>query len=1780
MGKQGKSSASSATRKKHAKKAATHDPSIAIAPSASKAQGKGKGKGKNKEPRVKQYIPPPKYKPLVEDPIESSKIASVLPPNVVLCFKGLSKKDPVTKTKALDELGNTLDDECWRAALPVWLWHFVSLSVHPNRRLRELSATLHSRLLEQPGIRDEVQSYTLREPNAGTFIAAWALGANDIIPSISKPLKASWSSNIAWYTTAPESQLIDIQDHLDDLISALLQAIVDPEQLYHQLAPLLAHFSKESPDAEDLGEHSQDRNARIRTAGLNSIAWILEGPPTIAHLTMLQSLRELLSSTPSVGTVLSAQSSILSASANTQSSAIAWGHEQRAVRMAGWKFVKTMVKYLHNPTEPEENVDDDAPLSLTLGFLRSFGAAAIRSAWTETDAAVRTSVWDGFLPLITAFPDVWNIAPIEHSSTGTSGLGEVDSDGDDDSEDSIDTTTDPATSSHITTTYGGLAFSDFLRFLELGCQGSAIQSYPVVVIVLSTIPEPVFSYEHSDLERLFTSFWAAYDGKALNVLPRDKESTMKAFLSSLLDCVVFISRKLHTRPIAPPLLKDRAATQLDDAPELVPLKWIAHILQELVHGDLDQNVSLDAAGELIGISMKKLELISLDTTRLAWRVAWEPIFIRQPPHRTENMIQLLAKMRVAALGGITPDIIDTILRRKALVGDNLAEGIDPTAEQARVLISLWSFLDGVAATWLVEVTGQAMNPEVLDYLVLSGNTRGIANLMNGYLNAPTTPETSRSTVWSRFLNTCVRAEAFTVLRGALDSVEIHTIVAPDEGSALFDISKSWATDLAGGNTVHNVDLGALITHWKICLSQTQVWEILEIILSSFVTHAEELLFSSKNQAAPAVIESIAHVFTLILVHNDREFFGWTNLDFVGMSAFLIIIPTLPETSLNLAPFVQCSKALRSWSAHAPTELQLLGGVRAKEVMRNILVSCNTPLSAQDIVMVATQSALYLDEKMILLEMFPPQSDFDRDLDDLNDNPSPLLAEYDPLIRLYEREPDSVTLIAYDIDGFSQYARVGVALATLLSEDRHLARDNLWTFRHLLALQQLCSDFVSAISWPSDVFRAGSSDQVHALLGILAPLVIYLGNSLLADHPVEWHQDVISRLSERGSDLITVRDAQDLVYQYYSIALRASSSSRDPRLLRRTMQFVLRDAETDILDRWSGFAQLAYTQHPSAGDAIGSIIAARGIESPRLDRWRNDVASRIPSVPIGNVNQAGLPLLRTLNCLAPPLDSGIIFMPQQRAIYLVQALQKWMSSDEELDSSMEALVTALLNHLIPILQTVRGAHWEFILDILETNLSVEATVTNLYILLQTLRAISAVLELIHSNQQLKEIWTPRQHEIFQGVLQLFLTSGSDAELSETHARYYSCLAEVIQALPSKQIQPTLFDELLSLVSSRSIPVKVTAHYLARNAVAQITEQRVLEAAISVPPEAYEESDLAIRSNFDLPPTLIERLSLLIAAEDDLVKVSTLNQNARTMVNSSILQIDLLLAWWLVLDFFDNASLKVKQGYLDQLRKLSLVKSSLLPCLFGLLNIGVVGEKPFNLAPWSVNEFYLSFYDQSSACAQNVLAAHIYFKSLKAIPGLIRTWYSECQDRQLSASISAYTKAYFSPVLISQELEQFRSSAASASDALADDTFALKVAPSVNEITASYAVDEQEAFEVAVRIPSEFPLRAAEVKDVRGVAGMENRRRAWLFGVQNTIQQGLIYDALVMYKKNVAGHFEGKSECAICYSLISVTDRTLPTKPCRTCKNLFHASCLYKWFNTSHTSSCPLCRSDIF
>lgn len=132
---------------------------------------------------------------------------------------------------------------------------------------------------------------------------------------------------------------------------------------------------------------------------------------------------------------------------------------------------------------------------------------------------------------------------------------------------------------------------------------------------------------------------------------------------------------------------------------------------------------------------------------------------------------------------------------------------------------------------------------------------------------------------------------------------------------------------------------------------------------------------------------------------------------------------------------------------------------------------------------------------------------------------------------------------------------------------------------------------------------------------------------------------------------------------------------------------------------------------------------------------------------------------------------------------------------------------------------------------------------------------------------------------------------------------------------------------------------------------------------------------------------------------------------------------------------------------------------------------------------------------------ILAAHVFYRALVTVPSLVRGWWSECKDRQLSNSVAAYTKANFSPVIIKQQLSGIRSQ--QVIENLQGDNFTVKVQPNVHEIVASYLVDEQQ-MEIALHVPSDYPLHSIEVKDVRRVGVQETKWRMWLLNINQIAQ----------------------------------------------------------------------------
>lgn len=225
MPKPTKSSASSATRKKHARKAAGE-----AEPSNDQKTRTRKDK---KAPKVKQYIPPPKYTPQRLDPLDVPQnidLVRNLPVDVVVLLRNLGKKSVRTREKALQGLTELADIDDIK---PIWDSHFPTLVLHSSRRIRLSAATINARFAPQ-------------------LSPSWLLAAHDIDPQV---------SSIALSSLARAST-----EELDnDSILFLRDAILEPDAIYDE----------SQVKSDEVAEEDGDRRARIRASALGALGWVI-----------------------------------------------------------------------------------------------------------------------------------------------------------------------------------------------------------------------------------------------------------------------------------------------------------------------------------------------------------------------------------------------------------------------------------------------------------------------------------------------------------------------------------------------------------------------------------------------------------------------------------------------------------------------------------------------------------------------------------------------------------------------------------------------------------------------------------------------------------------------------------------------------------------------------------------------------------------------------------------------------------------------------------------------------------------------------------------------------------------------------------------------------------------------------------------------------------------------------------------------------------------------------------------------------------------------------------------------------------------------------------------------------------------------------------------------------------------------------------------------------------------------------------------------------------------
>ena len=191
----------------------------------------------------------------------------------------------------------------------------------------------------------------------------------------------------------------------------------------------------------------------------------------------------------------------------------------------------------------------------------------------------------------------------------------------------------------------------------------------------------------------------------------------------------------------------------------------------------------------------------------------------------------------------------------------------------------------------------------------------------------------------------------------------------------------------------------------------------------------------------------------------------------------------------------------------------------------------------------------------------------------------------------------------------------------------------------------------------------------------------------------------------------------------------------------------------------------------------------------------------------------------------------------------------------------------------------------------------------------------------------------------------------------------------------------------------------------------------------------------------------------------------------------------------------------------------------------------------------------------------LAAELLLEMLKCFPTLVRLWYVVNSDHRAARAAETYVRLV-NPTLCECQLGK----------------------------ASGRAVVEYENDDIVVRaavvLPDLYPLVPPTIESVGRAEGLDDTLwRKWQMGLNSLLAAeeeegcpgGLAKRAAERWKDSLDKHFDGIEPCPICYSVFA-SNGHLPTLKCRVCKHKFHSSCMYKWFSTSHKTTCPLCKSD--
>ncbi|KIW23957.1 uncharacterized protein PV07_09702 [Cladophialophora immunda] len=552
-----------------------------------------------------------------------------------------------------------------------------------------------------------------------------------------------------------------------------------------------------------------------------------------------------------------------------------------------------------------------------------------------------------------------------------------------------------------------------------------------------------------------------------------------------------------------------------------------------------------------------------------------------------------------------------------------------------------------------------------------------------------------------------------------------------------------------------------------------------------------------------------------------------------------------------------------------------------------------------------------------------------------------------------------------------------------------------------------------------------------------------------------------------------------------------------------------------------------------------------IGSPQGHKLLNELITAGTDLKIPSTVEKGLPALVLLDLLLGGQSKPLETISSPRQIFLMQTLER-VAGDASASLACQTMAMKLLEPVVTATKDIYGDHWERILQTLATIWRNGSDLNNdLPLLHASLRVYERLRELASAedaNEDLVEAWEASRPSLEEGLLHC-LNSFNKPSNEVNQPRQIT--AELLRRhLSHINVRPDA--DLYSFLSSPEAPVRRAAYDLLHRSIPSEQEQTSLDVAL--------ESKVA-----RLPSELLS------------VLLDTANPSASGAAAS---RQSYLLSWHLVFDHFPTASYALRGFYATNIKD-NATLGSLLDLICDICRIP--SGRPIDASKVDIKSFELDT-NETDEQEQLHLAMHLYYCCLLYLPGLTRSWFIE-QKNRIKSPLESWTQKYFAPALISAAAAAVSDWIRSQSQEETDAPLTVKTSLSGSEVVASIAVDpESPPISLAISLPKTYPLDSPTVSSRTRVGVSEKNWQSWLRTFQIIIfSTGSIIEGLIAFRRNVQGALKGQSECAICYSIIG-TDMQTPNKRCGTCRNTFHGACLFRWFKSSNSSSCPLCRNN--